>query len=502
MTLRKLAGDTLIYGSGYILGKVLNYVLITIYLTWKFNGETEQYGLYTEFYFYVALLLVILTLRMETTFFRFGSEEGQKSRAFDQAAMLLVLTSGIWIICLFTFNSQIAAALQYPDFELHVLILGLVLALDILVAIPFAALRLEQRPLRFAGLKISGIAINIIAVLVFLELLPGIAEGGNSLAQSWYNPDHRLLYVFVANLLGSLFVFAAFFSRYIKMNWKYDRELTRKMLRYTLPLIIVGIAGVINQSGYIVLLKTVLPGDLMENLSDGGVYAAATRIAILMSLFITAFNYAAEPFFFNQSKNKDAKQTYADVAKAFALVGTILFVGILMYLDLIQLMLGSNFRTGMHVVPILLMAFFLLGLYYNFSIWYKLTDRTRYGAFISSIGALITVGLSFVLIPRIDMEGSAWATLACYTFMAGACYFIGKKFYPVPYDMGRIGTLVLLALATYGLSVFINAMLDGPLGITLAINTVLMGGFLWVVYSMEREMIMSVIRRKSRGEGL
>jgi len=496
MTLRKLAGDTLIYGSGYILGKVLNYVLITIYLTWKFDGEQEQYGLYTEFYFYVALLLVILTLRMETTFFRFGSEEGQKSRAFDQAAMLLVMTSGLWIICLFTFNSQIASALQYPGFELHILILGLVLALDILVAIPFAALRLEQRPLRFAGLKISGILINIVSVLVFLELLPSLAEGGNSLFQSWYNPDHRLLYVFIANLLGSLFVFAAFLSRYFKMNWKYDKVLTKKMLRYTIPLIVVGIAGVINQSGYIVLLKTILPGDLMENLSEGGVYAAATRIAILMSLFITAFNYAAEPFFFNQSKNKDAKQTYADVAKAFTVVGTTLFVGILMYLDLIQLLLGRSFRTGMHVVPILLMAFFLLGLYYNFSIWYKLTDRTRYGAIISSIGALITVSLSFVLIPLIDMEGSAWATLACYSFMAAACYFIGKKFYPVPYDMGRIGTLVLLALATYGISVFVNALIDGPLGLTLTINTLLMGSFIWVIYSMEKEMIISVIRRR------
>jgi O-antigen/teichoic acid export membrane protein len=497
MTLRKLAGDTLIYGSGFILGKVLNFVLIAVYLTWKFDGEQEQYGLYTEFYFYVALLLVILTLRMETTFFRFGSEEGQKSKAFDQAAMLLVLTSGIWITCLFLWTTEIAAALQYPGFEIHIIVLGLVLALDILVAIPFAALRLEQRPLRFAALKISGIAINIIAVLVFLELLPNLAERGHSLVQSWYHPDHRLLYVFIANLLGSLFVFVAFFRRYFKMKWKFDKELTRKMLRYTFPLIVVGIAGVINQSGYIVLLKTILPGDLMENLSVGGVYAAATRIAILMSLFITAFNYAAEPFFFSQSRNRDAKQTYADVAKAFTIVGTIIFVGILMYIDLIQLLLGTSFRTGMYVVPILLMAFFLLGLYYNFSIWYKLTDRTRYGAIISSIGAIITVSLSFVLIPLIDMEGSAWATLACYAFMAGACYFIGKKFYPVPYDMRRIGTMVLLALATYGVSVFVNTLVAGPLGITLTINTLLMLGFVWVIYSLEKDLIWSVLWRKN-----
>ncbi len=433
---------------------------------------------------------------METTFFRFGSVEGQRAKSFDQAAMLLVLTCSIWIICLFTFNTEIANALQYPGFEMHIIVLGLVLAMDILVAIPFAALRLEQRPVRFAVLKISGILINIVAVLVFFELLPNLAESGHSLVQSWYHLDHRLLYVFIANLMGSFFVFAAFFPRYFRMKWKYDKALTRKMLRYALPLVVVGIAGVINQSGYIVLLKTVLPGDLMQNLSEGGVYAAATRIAILMSLFITAFNYAAEPFFFNQSQHKDSKQTYADVAKAFTVVGTILFVGILMYLDLIQLMLGSSFRTGMYVVPILLMAFFLLGLYYNFSIWYKLTDRTVYGAIISSIGAIITISLSFVLIPLIDIEGSAWATLACYSFMATACYFVGKKYFPVPYDMRRIITLVMLALATYGISFFVNTLVDGPLGITLTINTILMTGFVWVVYSLEKELIVSVMRRK------
>jgi len=499
MTLRKLAGDTLIYGSGFILGKVLNYVLIAVYLTWKFDGETEKYGLYTEFYFYVALLLVILTLRMETTFFRFGSEEGQKSKVYDQSTILLVLTSGFWIACLFIWKNEIAAALQYPGYEMHIVVLGLVLALDILVAIPFAALRLEQRPIRFAVLRVSGIIINVIAVLFFLELMPELAISDDSLYQSWYDPDQSLLYVFIANLLGSLFVFLAFFPRYFRMKWKFDIGLTRKMLRYALPLIIVGIAGVINQSGYIVLLKTVLPGDLMANLSDGGVYAAATKIAILMSLFITAFNYAAEPFFFNHSKNKDAKKTYADVAKAFTLVGTTLFVGILMYLDLIQLMLGSSYRSGMHVVPILLMAFFMLGLYYNFSVWYKLTDRTRYGAIISSIGALITVSLSFVLIPLIDMNGSAWATLACYTFMAAACLFIGKKYYPVPYDLKRIGTLVLLALATYGVSVFINAAVHGSMGITLAVNTLLMAGFLWVIYGLERELIGEVFKRRVGG---
>ena len=374
MTLRRLAGDTLIYGSGYILGRVLNYLLITIYLTWKFDYEEEQYGLYTDFYFYVALVLVLLTLRMETTFFRYGSEKSRYQAIYSQASLMLVGTASAWIVFVAFFKNGIARFLQYPGFETHVMVLGLIIALDVLVAIPFASLRLEQRPIRFAALKVGGILINIGSVLFFLEILPYMAEHGSEWAAGFYRREDRLLYVFIANLIASATVFLLFAGRYLKLKLKWTERYFGRMLRYTWPLILVGIAGVINQSSYITFQKYILPDSLTENLATGGVYAAATRIAILMSLFITAFNYAAEPFFFQQAKQENHRETYADVARAFAIAGSILMAGIVLYLDVIELIIGTSFRENMHYVPILLTAFFLLGLYYNFSIWYKLTD--------------------------------------------------------------------------------------------------------------------------------
>ena len=213
MTLRRLAGDTAIYGMGYILGKVLNYLLITVYLTWKFDGEEAQYGLYTDFYFYVALILVLLTLRMETTFFRFATERDQSKTVYDQASMLLMGTSLLWIVVVLFFRDNIASFLEYPGYEKHVVVLGIIIALDVLVAVPFASLRLDQRPVRFAMLKVGGIVLNIIAVLFFLEILPRLAQAGNDWAAGIYDHDDRLFYVFVANLIGSGAVFLLFIPR-------------------------------------------------------------------------------------------------------------------------------------------------------------------------------------------------------------------------------------------------------------------------------------------------
>lgn len=487
MTLRRLAGDTLIYGTGYILGKVLNYLLGTVYLTWKFEGEQDQYGLFTEMYFYVAVLLVILTLRMETTFFRFGSKDATHKKAFDHAATALMGTAAIWVAVLMMFRSDIANALQYPDMVQHITILGFIIALDVLVAIPFASLRLEHKPIRFAVLRLAGIMINILAILFFFEVLPPLAADGVEWAYNIYDPRNRLLYVFIANLLGSLFVFLIFIPKFVKIRFSLDKAYMKRMLTYTWPLIIVGVAGVINQSGYIVFLKAVLPGNLKENLAEGGVYSAAARIALLMSLFITAFNYAAEPFFFNQSKEANARETYARVATAFTAAGTILMLAILMYLDLIQLVIGTTYREGMYVVPILLLAFLMLGLYYNFAIWYKLSDKTHYGAYISSIGALITLVVSFALIPTIGKEGSAWAALACYGFMSGACYLLGKRHYPIPYQIGEIIQLILLAMGAYGISVFFENAMEPRYGLQLILNTGLLLGFILIIWVKERQ---------------
>ncbi len=494
MTLRRLAGDTLIYGTGYILGKILNYLLITVYLTWKFNGETEQYGLFTDFYFYVALLLVLLTLRMETTYFRFASDKAIRDTTFSQASILLLSTSLLWILFVLFRQTPIANALDYPGFEKHVVVLGLILALDVMTAVPFAALRLAGRPVRYAALRLLGILVNIVAVLFFLELVPVLVQKGIGW-MSWYNPDDRLYYVFLSNLLGSLVVFLIFIPQYLRVRWSWNGALVKQMLSYAWPLVIVGVAGVINQSSYITFQKYILPDSLTENLSAGGVYAAATRVAILMSLFTIAFNYAAEPFFFQHARTEGARQMYADVAKAFTIAGSILMVAILLYLDVIALMLGPDFRSGLGVVPILLLGFLFLGLYYNVSMWYKVTDNTRFGALISTGGALITIVLNIVLIRQFEVVGSAWAALACYVFMTIACYLLGRKYFPVPYDLGRIALMIIGVMLTYWISVQLDAMLGGVLWKTLLMNTVLLAGYVAVLYRFEGKMIRSVIRR-------
>jgi O-antigen/teichoic acid export membrane protein len=494
MTLRSLAGDTLIYGTGYILGKVLNFLLIAVYLTWKFDGEEAQYGLYTDFYFYVALLLVFLTFRMETTYFRFASKGEDRTAVFSQAMLILLATSGVWLLILFLRQAEIAEVLEYPGFEKHVIALGLIITLDVMVSVPFAALRLEGRPLRYSLLRLLGILVNITGVVFFLELLPDIYESGTQWA-SWFRYEDRLYYVFLSNLIGSLVVFIVFLPQYLRIRLSWSARLAKQMLRYAWPLVLVGLAGVINQSSYITFQKYILPNSLIENLSEGGIYAAATRIAILMSLFTIAFNYAAEPFFFKHSGSVSAKEMYAEVARAFTIAGCVLMAFILLYLDVVQFILGESYRSGLYIVPILLLGFFFLGLYYNFSVWYKITDRTIIGAWIAVSGALITIALNLILIPKMEVVGSAWASLACYTFMTLLCYLIGRKYYPVPYELGRIALHVVGVMVIYGISVMLGDLAGPGFGKHLIINTLLLSVYLLILFRAEKSMILSIIRK-------
>ena len=259
------------------------------------------------------------------------------------------------------------------------------------------------------------------------------------------------------------------------------------MMVYTLPLVVVGIAAVINQLINIPLLKAFLPYDLDTNLAKIGVYSACYKIAILMSLFIQAFNYAAEPFFFRHAKRDDSKAIYAQVGQAFAMVGSLVFLGIMSYIDVIQYFIGADFREGLYVVPILLLAFLFLGLYYNFSIWFKLTDRTRIGAYISVVGAVITISLNIILIPILEYEGSAWAALACYSFMAFASYFIGKKFYPIPYPIGRMLLYVGLAIGAYFLGENLNRMLELNFIATILMNTLILLFYVGIIFLLEKK---------------
>jgi O-antigen/teichoic acid export membrane protein len=490
--LKKLASETAIYGVSSILSRLLNYVILTPYLTNVFLKG--QYGVVTDMYVYAGLLMVLFTYRMETTFFRFGNDKMQLEKVFSTTAWSLIGTTALFVAILLLLVQPLANWLQYPDNPDYVIWFIFIIAFDALSVIPFARLRLENRAKRFAVLKTLGIIINILFIFLFLEGAPWLMQQGVSGLSEYFNEGNRISFVFVANLLGSLVVLLFLLPEFKYIRLIFDWKLWRQMIWYTLPLTLVGLASVINQLISIPLMKSLLPYTQEINMEQIGIYGACYKIAILMSLFTQAFNFAAEPFFFRNSNRADAKQTYAMVAQAFTLVGSLIFLGIMLYLDIIQYFIGKDFREGLAVVPILLLAYLLLGIYYCFSMWYKLTDQTHFGATISIIGVAITLALNVVLIPRIGYIGGAWGALGCYASMTILSYGFGQKYYPVDYPVGKmmlyIGSAVLIYLVSNQLATFTEGRLIGK----LVVSTLLLMAWVGGIYFWDRESLRGMVR--------
>lgn len=482
---KKLAGETAIYGISSILSRVLHYVILTPYLTRYFG--TGGYGVVSLLFTYAAVLMIVFTYRMETTFFRFGSEKGALDKTFSTASLSLIFTTVLLTVSLTFFLEPIANWLEYPDHPEYILWVILIIAIDALLAIPFARLRLENRPIKFALAKTLHILINIFLIFFFLEWVPVFAENGVTWAATVAQSYDGVSYVFIANLIASGLILLMLSPVYLKIKFHFDAILWKKMMWYAMPLVVVGFAGVVNQLGANLMLEQFFSDDVDKNRDVVGMYAAAAKLAVLMNLFTQAFNYAAEPFFFRNANRADSKVIYADVAQAFAMVGSLVFLGIMLYLDVIQYFLGKDFREGLEIVPLLLIANFFLGLYYNFSIWYKLTDKTRIGGYISIVGVLITIGLNALLIPIIQYPAPAITTMACYGFMAMASYYIGQKYYPIPYPMKRIMGYLGLAVTFYAGTVLLWEMVEmDSLVLRLVVHTVVLGAYVGVIYRMEK----------------
>lgn len=447
---KQLAGETVVYGFSHILGKVLNYVLIAFYLTRKLAGAQAEYAIYNELYFYVAILIIVLGLRMETTFFRFGSDETGYHKAFSNGLATMFSAGLLWFIPAFIFSESIASALSYPGLGIYIRILSALVLTDLVVAMPMARYRLDRRPVRFAILQTGSIILNIVLVLFFLEICPLIGW------KLWRGED-ILLYVFLSNLLARLGLLLILVPDIRNLGWHFDAKVWRKMMWYAWPLVLVGLAGVTNQSSYIILQKYFLTDNLIQNLTAGGIYAAAAKIALLMNLFVTAYNFAAEPFFFKQSKRHDAAYIYAQMARAFSWVAAFIMLGLLLFLDLFQYIVDATYRETMYVVPIILMGYYFLGLYYNLAIWYKVTNKTIYGALISLVGTAVTLLVNLWLLPKIGVLASAYAALACYFLMSVLCFLIGRKHLYVPYQIFRILLGLALVIVIYVISGFIPA---------------------------------------------
>jgi len=446
--LAKLASQTAIYGISSIFGRFLNYLLVPLY-TYHFTAA--EYGVVSEFYAYAGFFYVFLLFGFETGYFRFrNKEQPDRDLAYSSALLFVILLNLSFFLIILSINNQLSTALNYADHPEYVLYFTIILTLDAIASIPFARLRAESKAFRFAGIKVAEIAITVLLSLFFIIYCPKVyAEDPSSWVASVYRPEIGVGYIFIANLMASVFKFIFLAPQLTGLVNGFDGKLFVRMLRYSAPMVVIGFAGTINEMLDRALLKYLLPYDWQTNMKMLGVYGACYKLSILMSLFIQAFRYAAEPFFFSYAHNVDARKVYADVLKFFVIFCVFIFLMVTLFIDFFQYFVGEEFRSGLDVVPILLMANLFLGIYVNLSIWYKLTDKTLTGAFVSLFGAALTVSLNIWWIPTLGYLGSAWATLICYGSMAILSYFLGRKYYPVNYSIKRILGYIALGVGLY-----------------------------------------------------
>ncbi len=449
--LKKLAGQTAIYGMSSIVGRLLNYLLVPLY-TRLFVPEV--YGIVTEMYAYVTFLLILLTYGMETGFFRFAQDKKIFDKVYSSILTSLAVSSTVFIILLLTFLKPLAGIMEYDANPEYILWMGLIVALDAFISIPFAKLRLQNKAWKFAMIKLINIGVNIGLNLYFLILCPRLAiSKPDTVFLCIYSANIGVGYVFVANLVANIITLLMLLPEIFNVRFSFDKKLLKKILVYAMPLLIAGFAGMINETLDRVLLKHLVP-DSMNPMKQLGIYGANYKLAILMTLFIQMFRYAAEPFFFSNKNEKNARELYAKATKYFIICGLIIFLGVMFYIDFVKYFIDTDYHEGLKVVPILLLANLFLGIFFNFSIWYKLNDMTKYGAYLAIFGAIITVILNLILVPSFGYVGSAWATLICYFAMTLLSFYWGQKYYRVPYYLLNAGFYFTFALILYFLSVY------------------------------------------------
>ena len=476
--LKKLAGQTAIYGLSSIVGRLLNYLLVPLYTRYF---STAEYGEVTTLYAYVAFLVVILTYGMETAFFRFSQNEQDKKSVYSTSLISLLISSAIFIILMFMNADSIANALKFDGHPEYIQWFALIVGLDAVSSISFAKLREQNKAARFALIRLLNIFINIGLNLFFIIYCPYAIKNNLPSAdfiQSIYSQSIGIGYIFIANLVASIVTIVLLFPEMIAARWRFQLQLWKKMMLFALPLMIAGLAGITNETIDRILLAHLLPEEIAA--SEVGVYGAYYKLSIIMTLFIQTFRFAAEPFFFAQEKEQNAKNVYADVMKYFTIITATIFLLVMIYFDLVQQFIGASFHDprGQIIVPVLLFANLFLGIYYNLAIWFKLTGKTRYGAYLSLFGAIVTLGVNFALIPVLGFEGSAWATLLCYFLMTLLSYYLGRKHYPIPYDLKRIGIYLSLTILLFISSLYLD--------LGMYVNTLYLVAFIVFVIALER----------------
>ena len=477
--LKKLASQTAIYGLSSVVGRLLNYLLVPLYTRYFLP---EEYGVVTELYAYVAFLVIILTYGIETAFFRFSQKEKNNHIVYSTSLISLLFSSLLFIVLMFVFSENISSSIGYPNNQEYIKWFALIIGLDAISSISFAKLRALNKATRFALIRLVNIFVNIGLNLFFIIYCPYAIENNLqslNFVNSVYSPSVGVGYIFIANLFASVITILMLLPEMINSVWVFERNLWKKMMIYASPLLIAGLAGMTNETIDRILLKYLLPES--SNISrEIGLYGAFYKLSIIMILFIQTFRFAAEPFYFSQEREHNSRKIYADVMKYFIIVTSFIFLIVTTFYDFFINFLGSKYHDerGFLVVSILLFANFFLGIYYNLSIWYKLTEKTKYGAYIAIFGASITIILNFLLIPILGFVGSALATLACYFFMVLVSFYLSNKYFPIPYNYYRILMYFFLMIFIYLIIYYTNF---SPI-----LDILFLVGYCLLVYALEK----------------
>ena len=485
--MKTLAKDTAIYGLSSIIGRFLNYLLVPLY-TYKIAASSGGYGVITNLYAYTALLLVILTYGMETTFFRFANKEDEDPKLVYSTILRMVgLTSLLFIGLVFAFIGPISNAMGYPDHPSYIWALAIVVALDAFQAILFSYLRYQKRPLKFAALKLLFIGLNIGLNLVYFVLLPKLYEGNPDMWGKLYNPEVGVGYVFYINLFCTSVVTFFFVKELKGIGYGFDWTLGKRMLSYSWPILVLGIAGILNQTADKILFPKVYPGaDANVQL---GIYGAVVKIAMIMALITQAFRYAYEPFVFGNSREKDNKETYAKGMKYFVIFTLLAFLCVMAYMNVLRYIIKSDYWDGLKVIPIVMAAEMMMGIYFNLSFWYKLTDKTIWGAIFSGIGVAVLILINVFLVPKYGYMACAWGGFAGYGVSMLLSYFVGQKYYPIDYPLKEMFLYTLLAAVLFVGITFSNKNLGfWP---ALLVNTVLV--CLFLAYIVKKDLPLAEV---------
>jgi O-antigen/teichoic acid export membrane protein len=481
-----LAGETVWYGASSIFARLLNY-LLTPYLTYKLSGS--GYGEMSLVYAAIPFLNTLFLYGMETAYFRYIQKDEHRDRIYSTASISIFTTTFILTACMLIFNRQLASFISIREHPEYITLGAFIIAFDALSALPFAKLRQEGRPRKFAAIRVSGILLNIGVVYFFLSVCPAILQRNpNSAVLLFYNKDFGVGYILLANLVQSFFQLIVLRRELLHIRWAFDFTLWKEVMIYSLPITIAGFAGMINETFDRIMLGWWSPAATEKAaLFEVGTYSACYKLSILITLFIQAFRMGAEPFFFRQSRQEDAPRTYARVMKFFVITISLMFLVVALYLDIWKHFIQNRkMWAGLKVVPILLFANMFLGIYYNLSIWYKLSNKTSPGAYITLAGAAITLAVNYFFIPRFSYIACAWATFLCYGIMMVISYIWGQRVYPIPYATRKLIAYMVIVVLLYFLHHALTAVWTSGL-FSIALATLLTGCYAFFILQVEKK---------------